>query len=161
MQSLFYFIFFLMAMWWWELGRLLVYMQPRKSKVVILASCTLQEMWSHSKLKSTSYCLKSIEILPKYAQIKSSKFHHSTATIKWSNCKFQNLQENRSVLFCFPNITTCVTNRCIHLEIYDMNRSLFPFIHCYQPFGLVILQFTWFLVNSFDCIQGNLKKYLK
>lgn len=42
-----------------------------------------------------------------------------------------------------------------------MNRSLFPFIHYYQPFGLVILQLTWFLVNSFDCIQGKLGEVLK
>lgn len=52
------------------------------------------------QVKEHIICPKSIEILPKYAQIKSSKFHYSIATIKWSNCKSQNLQEKGSVFVC-------------------------------------------------------------
>lgn len=67
----------------------------------------------------------------------------------------------KTEVFFDSNITTYITNKFIYLEIYDMNRSFFPFIHHYQPFGIVILQLPWFLVNSFDCIQGKLGEILK
>lgn len=73
----------------------------------------------------------------------------------------QVVELTRILKWLFSNITTCVTNRFIHLEIHDMSRSFFPFIHQYKPSGLIILQLPWFLVNSFDGVQGKLGEVLK
>lgn len=85
----------------------------------------------------------------------------SIALLALSNRAIANRGTYKETGVFFSNITTCVTNRFIHLEIHDRSRSFFPFIHHYQPSGLVILQLPWFLVNSFDCVQGKLGGVLK
>lgn len=85
----------------------------------------------------------------------------SIALLALSNRAFANRGTYKGTKVFFSDITTCVTNRFIRLEIHDMSRSFFPFILHYPPLALLFCNFLGFSSTPLIASKGNLEKRLK